>query len=426
MPDFSMFGAESYVPRLVEQDRLANLAKAATIGHTFALTQESFGRIAMQPAEIRRMEAQAGKAEMETAREKAYFEALQRMSSGQPEGRSGQPEGGAYDPLSSLADKLGNQAEILSAAGFPKKAADLAEKASLIHLHGAQRRAQETLQNERLLKTETARVDLAVKLINSVYDERSAADAEQQYGLATGQSLYGGRPWSKDLNDYIREQQMSYKDRLTITHQALRDRVYESNIEDLQRHRRTTEQIQKDNLDLARQREKRISATVGKSAARPSQSDIKSAANFLDQNMTIEDPNNKYSAAEALASRTNIILRTNPGLDIDEARNRAFVQGKQAGDFNVVHAEGFKILGKEFGGKTKGTFVGGGKTPESPLAIPLNKEGRADPASLMKGRYYLITDTAGRAAVGQWTGKGFRRVGDAPGEAAAPVIEEAE
>lgn len=400
---FSAWGPEASPSRLIQRDTL----EALNIGST---VQERLGRIAMQPAELRKKELEAEKLQFEMDEERAVRELISRAMSGTPAGAEqafgDNPEffGQAAMKPAGMADKLDNVAQVLAGSGRLKKAQDAAKAAADIRAkadEGAKDRTQAVLNELKMVRDQAE--DMA-QFFGGATDQASWDMANRLYEFQTGQrSPMANVPYSPEVISGLNERALSAKERFDLaereatrlgTQQYRNSRLRQFDAE---------QRVREIQAGIAKQREERIAKNSGRGtggrlpAAEPKKEEIRQVENLIlkdfphakDFGMELE------TAAYTISSEARALFRANKAISMSAALNAAYADAVKNKDIesdigtDVTLGMGLARVGKKF------RFAGGGRSPETALALPATK------AEAKVGRYYF--DPSGR--IGKWDGK---------------------
>jgi hypothetical protein len=206
-------------------------------------------------------------------------------------------------------------------------------------------------------------------------------------------------PYSPELVQQLRSAAIATKDQADL-------KIKESNANSLRGFRKlrldqhdTTNELAERRVAVAEAREERVAKTGGgKAVASPQTGEIQQAARLIKGDFKDLDSTELMNAAFSIAAEAKALRAQNRGLDAETALGKAYATARSRGDFKEVGEKG------TFRDTRKPTFVGGGRTPDTAIAVP------ADSKKLVTGRYY--SNKAG--AVAKWTGAGFSIAGGLP------------
>lgn len=362
-----------------------------------AQTQEALGRIAMQPGQMRKDEAQTELyvAQAQEARLKAMQEAkLAEIAQGLARNpKSKDPSDG---PIS-MADQLDALAEHAASAGLITKAQELSKNAALIRSRDARALASDATAKKTGIDSVRLQSELIGRSFTGVEDQAAFDAANRFYAFNTGQpSPYEGMTYSPELVARIRDNALSVKDQADIAERARRNRdrsAYEGarlkqhnaalNLRDAQR-------------AIAAARERRLAkAGGGKDISGPAANEIGQVKKFITKDFPGLEAADLNEAAYTIASDARVLRRQNRALSADEALRRAYIMAQQGGEFENV-SKGIAGYGR------KDVFKGGGRSSAAPAQLP------PDPAKAVKGKFYIN----GTGVVAEYLGEGRFKVVD--------------
>lgn len=357
--------------------------------------QYRLGQIAMQPLEARLHTVQAEKAELELQQNKQMAALMaQSMGAGDPEK---QPGGSP-----SIASTFDNLARMAARSGLINQATKLATTAATIH-------ARENAAESSLVTAALNRAKLSAEQANFMgrmfgdatsqedWDQRNAA-----YTFMTGrQSPFAQIPFSENVAKQLREGALSVKERADLADKdATRTALANFRKRRLTQHD-TEADIKRQRLKVSQAREERLAKNGGgsKGVTSPSTQELKEIKRTLAKDFPDLAAEDLGDAAFSLAAEARALRRSNPALDASQALNQALARAKQAGDFQTTKGAGL------LSDTTR--YNGGGKTAETPMAMPLD-DGKVQVSKLTKGRFYIN----GKGQIGQWDGKVFKLAGN--------------
>ena len=311
-------------------------------------------------------------------------------------------------------------------SGMVNSGTALANDAAKLRLQQGQQaraQAQAVAQQATAAKTELA---LAEKLLGGVTDEASWGVANRLYEQMTGrQSPFAGQPYDPARVEQLRNETLTLKDQIDLRVKEMNAQTRAAQAEGAASFREFRKQNMAENTRIRRQQAERAGKAGGSKAdvGAPTKGEIDRAEGFVKKAYPQLPGDELNDAAYTVAARARAIRKTNPGVDADEAFQRAM--GESSGEFKTTE-EGYKIGGFElpFGSTERTHFrqpgIAGGKagaTPQTPIAtIPQN------PADRQVGKYY---SHGGKTY--QWQKGGWKAVQQqAPSMAAAGGDEEEE
>lgn len=318
---------------------------------TAVKSQEAVGRIAMQPAMQRKLEAEAGGLEEELARRQAMTKIMQ----GGTEGGPAAPGGASADPVDFFRKK-GMEA---AGAGFTEEAKKLLELSSNLERRTAQTAASNATARVQQLKEIGDRADLMGQVFGGAKSEQDWMRANAVYEFQTGQaSPYRSVPYSPELVSTLNSQALNVRERVTAEGARITR-------EETARHNRSTEanseanrKLREEEIRIQKEREDRLAKAGGGKAAAgsPSQEESRQVRNLMKldgidtSGMGAESVN---SVAFSIASRAREMQQTNRALGRAQAIQQAFNEAKANGELEVETAGGVQAFDTRFGGEKR-------------------------------------------------------------------------
>lgn len=353
-------------------------------------TQESLGRIAAQPAALRKTEVETEKLEQELNSERQMAALMQQAMMGQ----GGPGEGSSSVlPFDSLA-------RAAAGAGLIGKAQELAKTAALLRQRDAAAASSSASRAKNMLEAQREQINLFGQTFGAATDESSWARASDLYTFSTGQeSPFSGVPYSEELVQQLNQNAQTTKERIDAEEKRL------SSLE-LNAYRNvrldqidTQNDIREANLRLAREREARLKKAGGKGTASPATAEVDQARRLIAKDYPgLGD--GLGEAAYDIAAEARSLRRDNSSLSAAQALQQAYNSAVQAGDIQKSPGDLLNLY------SDKVRYSGAGKTPQTAARLP------SDTAKLQPNRFYM--NDAGMVA--KWDGKAFVvvEVGRAP------------
>lgn len=390
-----MFGAPVGISQLGEDSRKDALASMSIL--------ESAGKLQMQPFEIAAKQA-GTRLHNATAEEKEMEAQMQRALMSRMSQRA--PGGPTEDPTT-LVDQLGIDA---LATGNFKLGREFINTGSLLRSREATaefRAAQVVEIEQRALLNKLKRSN---EIAGAVRENDQAG-----YDQALMQMTESGidvRGYPKDVQSgfpvmrRMAESSMTEYQRARLEQQELTNFLAEkreSRMEGGEQARRPLVQAQ---TALAEARRARIERDqgAGGTVGSASREDRKEVIGLLKDSKIDLPDEEMVLAARGIASRAKALVKQRRGLDFSQAARIALKEAQDAGDFPETGT--WNPLAKAH------KYAGGGKTPETSIAIPTSgtdpKTGKpkADASKMVIGRYYTAPD--GRTV--KWTARGAELV----------------
>lgn len=377
-----------------------------------ALRQESLGRTAMQPAQLRLTMAQAATAEQALQQEQVMAQ-LMRRSMGQEaevdpamiESGTGGVEGAALEQQalapkkkqpSSMADTLDSLAAAAAGAGLATKAQELAKNAALIRSREAVQQSAASRALIQQLQAIKEQASLTGQLFGGVNDQESWDRANAVYQFQTGKpSPYANVPFSPELVETIKQQALTAKEEADGEEKKIARKSLDEFRKSRVKQHDENISLSRERNRIAREREARLRKNGGgRQIASPTSAELTQAKRLIGRDYKNLEATDLNDAAFTIAAEAKALRRANPALDASMAIQQAYLNAIQAGDFQDISTT---IGGVKVPGMGKQTFAGRGKKPETAAALPSEK------SKLVKDKYYV--NPSGQIA--QWNGKAF-------------------
>lgn len=396
---FAAWGPEASPDRLIRQDAI----KEANI---MAQTQERLGRIAMQPLEMDIARAKLDVLKTAAEQDKKASELMiQAMQTGAADVDYSLEDNPQARQAVSMADKLDRAANLFAGSGLIKKATDTAKAAAEIRAkadEGLKDRSQAALNQ---LRQRTQQAEAMAQHFGGATDQASLDLANRLYEFQTGQrSPLSDVPYSPELIESLNQSALSAKERLDLEEKYLS----RQNLAGYRKRR--LEQFDTENdirdknyrlrKDTAERRAKVTGGTGRLPSAEPKEAEIKQVKNLIQRDFPFmadakgTDASAMSDAAYTVAAEARALMRANPALSTSAAINQAYTSAVRNGDIQADAGSFGGYVGRKF------RFAGGGRAPETALAVPSKKE------DLKAGRYYVNS----KGQIGRWDGKGFTPV----------------
>jgi hypothetical protein len=284
------------------------------------------------------------------------------------------------------------QAGRLMAGGFVKQGSDLFEKASLARSHQATVRREQFQEEEKARQHRIDSIKTINTMLETVTDERSYNAMLERYKMENpGDEIPEQfQHYNPELVRMVRltspqaikreeEERKKKKDEFEqeLKERQEKDRERRTDIED--RRARTMEAAEA-------RREKAEGKNAGK-VGKPNKEEIAAAGELVSEEFPDLKPNiisgpqgrdSHTAAANELAERTEAVFAANKGMSKDEARETAFREMKDAGDFKKYTVrEPIKAFGIPLpfaSTEEQKTAYKPGRTKESPRDLPADKK----------------------------------------------------
>lgn len=372
--------------------------------HDVLARQEALGRIAIQPQRQRLLSAQAGTAELKLQQAQTMMDELQRnpgiFNPQQGGGPGGMPQSMSA-PYFRMAEIAGRSGDVTTSRQlFAAGTQGMVREANAAHARSSMERDQLNMQLKRM--------GILEGILSGAKDQSSFDTGNALYFAQTGErSPYAGMTFSPEMVKPLTDSLISAKDR---THNQILQSEYDSraqNRDSMISHRDFLENHLLTMEEIARNREQRLAkAGAGKPLAAPTPAETQAALALVKGQMfpnlqgAKDDPSYLQTletinaGAKNVAAEAKAILRDNPALTWNQALQRALTESVKAGDWQTVAAGGL------FRSRDKTTFQGAGKSADTPLPLPANKQ------QMVPGKFYQNS----KGQVGQWTGSGISLV----------------
>lgn len=305
---------------------------------------------------------------------------------GQLPGQPGQPILQAAAPPTSVSGQLVDTAMTMYSAGAFKRANPVMRAAA-----GAAIMEKNQFETDLLKRKETD------QLLGGITDQASLDRALPRIEQLNGpNSPLRNQPYDPVLIQHARDSLQTSTDQALIDERKSRNEMNKpGGTLDKLRKARTIEAEASTSLKAAR--EAQLGKT-GKILPSPTIGDVAAAQTIVAGAHPELTGNALTEAAHLIASGAKALQSKNTALDSDTALRQSFANEEKAGSFTVNKGGFFS--------SDKGTFIPGGKSPAD--ALPVTKAMQTGKGKgMVPGRYYYDPSSGN---VGQWTGKGLRRV----------------
>lgn len=296
-------------------------------------------------------------------------------------------------------------------AGMPAAGMDMAKGALDLRLKQQQASHAAAQARQQDMLTATSQLGMAERLLGGVTDRASWESANRMFEQLTGSpSPFAQIPYDPATISQLRQETLTLKDQLDLHIKQQNADTRSAQAEGAASFREFRKRNMEQNTRIRQQQADRQAKAAGSRAdvGAPTKGELDRAADMIGKTYSNLPDSEVNDAAYAVASRARAIRKTNPGVDADEAFQRALAESSQ--EFTTLQ-ENYKIGGMElpFGSTTRTHFrapASQGKTAAAPLAqIPPN------PADRKVGSYY---SHGGKTY--QWQKGGWKQVA-----AAAPA-----
>ena len=387
-----MFGAPIGV-RAFQQDALTTLRGTADAQHTL-------GQIAMQPLQARRLQAEAGKSEMEAAKMAAEMEAQKTLAAIMKRAQETEPGVAGTGPQKSMADILDSVARTAAGAGLIEEAQKAAKGAAEMRQKEAATVSSQTTAVKNRLDAGIKQAELIGQIFGGADSQESWDRANALYETYMGtKSPFAAIPFDPAARDQLVDASLSQKEKLELERKRL-------DAEATARYRgarlaqgRINLDIRQAELDRKRERDRVKDKNGGpKAAATIPEANIKAVEDMIRSDFPDQmDRADRRQAAMDIASAARELQRQNPALGASQALARAYADAAGAGDFETT--PGASAMGIQYK-KPVTKYAGRGKTAATAIPAPTDK------SKAVVGRYYIFP--GGR--IGQLTKEGVKLV----------------
>ncbi len=377
-----MFGSPIGVSAF-QRDSESALKTNLAAAHEMANLAMMPDKQALLQAQVREHTLNADKTQLVIDGERKWAEALALRASGA--GTPTSPVNADGTPRSH-AEQMFNLADLALGVGQVDRAMKLTDSAGKVLAR--ETRAAASVESARLtaLKARDRDLNLQASALQSSTDQASWERANLLYSSIAGKpSPWMGVPYSPELVKQLQTATLSAKDKLKLD----MDEV-EQKSKDRYRNARIglgaqANAIRARLVDIAEEREDRLSKAGGKPVGSPSQGDVREAIAIMKEqypDLKTDDAGG-LRAARAVASRAKELAREIPGLGMSGALRRAMTEMREDFLTDQTTVAGFSIPGTR---STK--FVGGGRSAGDAMELPVGTAGGIDEAKMVVGRYY--------------------------------------
>lgn len=355
--------------RLAEQDQQAMMLNALT-------AQKDVEALKSAPILRRLRSAEAGAAEFKLNRDErvAAAERLAPIVSGEA--------AAGMDPAEVALHNAYSTINTLSQQGLTMEAGKTLQMVGQIEAHRATARNQATEQKVRLLDAEKKATEIAAEEVARATSQEGLEAANRNYRFRTGRvSPYEGQTWSPALMQQIDKNILTAKQRIDTDRQRAVEAIQAATLRERLRHDSVSEAISWDKAKTYKQAvDTRAKAAGIKAEKSMSSTDRLSILALVKTRYpTLTDAQEQLAAAAGVDSEAKRLVRLNPALKMDTARQQAITNLGPM--FNVPEQSGLSKY-NPLSAAPQTHFLGGGDTPETALPLPTDK------SKLMVGRYY--------------------------------------
>lgn len=331
MAEFSMWGPEQDGGRMAAMDQSKLLMEGLKSLHTAGEIQQQPIDARLKQAHARLYGAEADAKVQALEKDKAFTAALQGMSGGQ----AGQQPAGGTNQAGQL-DKIGT---LLLNAGMQKEAREYFNTASLVRSREDtakmnQSRAQRFTQ--LIQKDKTERMGSLLHTVDGQESWDRALNTMQQEGIDVSTlGVTGDYAVDKPMVEQLRDASLKFRDVLEMGvkegEAASRQELRQSRLQS-DSARRTVMEAQRRLTEVRREKLEKAGGSVdGKPIGAPRAKEIDEANKIL-KDLGLSDAGERGRASYAIAARAKALAQQNPGLDMNEALNRALLEEQTAGN----------------------------------------------------------------------------------------------
>lgn len=394
MAEFSMWGPQQSGMRLAEKDFVEQQVNQLAMMKTAGEIQQQPFDLQNKMATARLHNAEAGAKEYELAATQKWAQSLSSMGA----------TGTAEDPLAWMEGA--GLAAVQS--GLPEKGTKLMNMASQMRARQATERFNDARGARYEALTIKDHAERAGNLFSTVIDQASHDRAMMQ-ALSEGidvsqipQDFEQARPLLKQITDASVD--VAKRAELTLHEIDTTSRL--NTKEEEKRRNKVRDALDKARTALAEERIARLkqAGVTGPAVGKATKDDRSAVGALLKEAGISMDADQLTLAKQGIASRAKEMVRENRALGMDQALRRALAEAQKNGDITPSSPG---LFGTQLGGG-KSKFLGGGRTPLTPLPFPFQPGQKPDPSKMVVGRYYQ-----GPAGIGKWTGKAMSMVGGA-------------
>lgn len=303
------------------------------------------------------------------------------------------------------ADQLEKMAELAMGAGLTAQGSKLATEAAGIRLKEAQSvHAQSQSINQQALAAKTE-LEMTDRLLNGVNDQQSWDAANSLFKQMTGRpSPFEGMDYNPTFVAHLQQHTLSLKDKLDLGIKQYNANTARENADSNKSFREFRQGVLTKDAETRRMREDRLQKGGGKNAdvGVPGKTELDGALSSIKSQFPNLPADEANSAAFSIASRARALRKATPGMDADQALDRAIIEAKAQGQLSTVD-DTYKVLGiPVMGGKHShyskgGTGDGAGSNPGNPIV------GSPPEPQRKVGSYYKNS----QGAVYRWTKEGW-------------------
>lgn len=309
-------------------------------------------------------------------------------------------------------------------AGLPSAGMDMAKGAAELRLRQQQMGHAAAQQRQQDMLTAKTQLTMAERLLGGVTDQASWESANRTFEQLTGEpSPFGRIPYDPATIAQLKSETLSMKDQLDLQIKQQNADTRAAQAEGAASFRDFRRQNMEENTRIRRMQAERQAKAAGSRAdvGAPTKGELDRAADIVRKAYPQLPDGEINDAAYAVASRARGVRKSNPGVDADEAFQRAM--SESAREFQTLN-ENYKIGGITLPfGQTETTHFRApgaqGKSAAAPIAqIPSN------PADRKVGSYYSHGGKVYQWQKGGWKAVAAPRAAPAAGDTGDESDEE--
>lgn len=348
-------------------------------------------------------------------KQKAASQKIAQQSQAAQTAQNTQPD--SSQQMADLASGMMSDAQQMYGMGLYEEADKLVKQASTLSSNVSKINSQTQMAQQHKIESAQKGYKLMQDTLGSAYDAQSFEDAKREVREETGQPTpYDALPYSPKLVDYI-------KNTAKTAHQQSEEASKQKEIQLRAADTQSKIETRKFHEEIATRKtaayESRID-TLNKAGGIPKTAPTSDDIKFAKAKIMQEFPeygalketdlpgplkSSLYMAASNIAIRTKQLMLEHNKLTPQEARERAFAESKNNGDWDFMKGKDpMKIMGHAVPGtganRGPATYNPSGKSANAPI------EGAPAPEKRVVGRYYKNA----QGAVMQWQGTGWSKV----------------
>lgn len=311
---------------------------------------------------------------------------------------------GSNNTATSMGSAFMQVAQKMQQLGAPDLAMKYYKSAATIGKNESDLQTQQAKSQQTAAETLLKQSDILGRTLGSATSQDEWNQGMQQLqnsGAFTPQQLqtFQQIPYHPASAQHIADSAISVKDKAQLSMTQAGQQLTQNRDAMNANYKQASLEIQRQRVDDA-ERVRATNVKTGKAATAPTGPQVNSVqaaiVNQIFQGQAPADKDALKAGAEDIASRAQVLVQGNKGLDWQTAVNRAVSESQNAGDWDIHKGSWYNPSDDD-----SVKFNGQGKTPDDALALPVT-DNKVDPSSLKKGRWYITVK--GR---GQWDGTNF-------------------